>query len=179
MLSFIKIILFFIFFNLFGGSNISHEEKLVNQLLAKSGKHLAKKYKLDCIGNGAGMPEGEIHSLYLAFQRNKPVTMDEARQLIVAMSIDFLHSINSNEELKKYCVSFPFTENNAEIALFIFSKEGRELVEPDISIASLSHGVIRYRSWDKNNSYHLITMFSETYEEALQIVEREKIREIA
>jgi hypothetical protein len=150
---------------------LSEAEKGVNELLAKAAKQLAKKHGMRVSGEGAGMPSRVINLLILSFRINGSLTQDEARKLLVECVEEFLQIANSDEKIRPYMKNFPFTSENIDLAIFIYDKNGKDVFHPNLEVVALEYGKLVYRTIDKENRFTYKSKFSESYQEALKIVQ--------
>jgi hypothetical protein len=56
------------------------------------------------------------------------------------------------------------------VTLFFFQKDGNTLYDPEIGVATIEHGSIRYFTNDPENPYKYKSESEESYDEAAQIV---------
>jgi len=138
--------------------------------------HLKKKYKINTIATNISMPGGIVKLLGLDFQVQGPLSKEEIRKILIALVQDFLVSVNSNEKIKPYLENYPFEIKNIEITLFFIDSQRMELLDPNIGIAKVSSGSLSYKILAKTNGILSIKSLSkESYEEALQILNRNEI----
>lgn len=76
--------------------------------------------------------------------RSHKLSKKEIRQLLINSAHDFLADINSDAELCSYLKNHSLTIKDIGIGLFLIDSTGRGLNDPDIGIAEISRGVLRY-----------------------------------
>lgn len=146
----------------------SQGEQLVNQTLAKAAKIIKKKYQLQPVGEGAAMPGGPIQELTLEFDANARYTKEQLRDLLIKSAKELLEQIQTNEEIQPFLITKPFTIQNVKITIYNQDQNGREVYDPEISTASLSRGILIYKTTDPEDEFKYKNRIKETYEEALQ-----------
>lgn len=160
-------LMFFLFFSCTPNSyKISNDEKIANEIMKSVSLKLQKEKGLFPFGTGGGMMN-EIKMLALSFNYYKPITIDEARGLLIYSVNEFVSEINACEEIRQYLANFPFEPRNVEIRIFIYKPDGTNVSEGDLSIISSIDNILRYKI-DAPDGKKLITVQKETYEEAVQ-----------
>ena len=147
---------------------ISDAEKSVNIVLSNATKFLIEKYQLKVIGEGVAMPGGHVKKLSLDFQIQGPVAKEELRKIVIEITHDFLKLINSDQNFRRFSNCYPFTLKNVQIGIFVIDNEGREVLEPDISIVEIYQGFLIFRTVDKSNTFKYKSEYRESYDEAIQ-----------
>ncbi len=159
------------FFLLFCSSCIKtqYEKKrdLENKIIGQTWRQLEKEKKLIPIGEGKSITPGdEFIGLY--FQYFRPVTIDEARRLVIYAAQTFLNNLNSNEKLNEL-IEKPYPMNWIEIEIYVYNPDYSKVEYPGLKIIHLKRDKIKYIT--EKTDYEVIQ--EETYEEAL-----EKIKDI-
>lgn len=113
----------------------------------------------------------QISKLGFMFDLYKPLTLPEARQLVVRLVSNLVQHINSQNKLKKYLANYPFTEKDVVIRLRLRNKDCG-FIYPfigNIAYVSALDGDIIY---DTVNSftYDLDTLRTESYSNAIKII---------
>ena len=153
---------------------LSEREELSNQILAKVGNELIEKYSLSLNGFGGSIHDG-IRSMSLMFSIQKPLSKSEARKLLIECMLHLLDRVNSDEEIRPYLEEYPFPYKGADITIFIKNFSGKALYYPEIhSVSAYDNGRIYFHTKDINERYGYKTEESETFEEALEIVQSEE-----
>jgi hypothetical protein len=116
---------------------------------------------------------GQIRMLALSFDYRNPVTIQEGRELLVAAVQTLLAETNRNEKIRPYLQKYPFDPTNVEIRIFLRNDDGSGLGENTLRVIAAAEGILSYyiEVPDKNFG-HFKTIHKETYEEALQELER-------
>lgn len=150
---------------------LSRGEQLVNITLARAAQIIENKYNIQPSGEGAAMPGGPIKELFLSFDiKGHEYTKNKLRELLIKCTEVLLNQVNTSEEIKPFLAKVPFTIENVQIVIYNLDKDGRELYDPLISTAEISHGFLIYRTVDPSNSFRFKQEFKETYEEALELL---------
>lgn len=141
----------------------------VDKVISCAEKIIEKKYKIIACGTGIGMPGGIVEELGLAFHTDRTITKAELRILLINCAQILLHEVISNIKIQPFLIKTPFTIKDVEIIIYNHDKNGRSSYDPDVSVASISGGVLEYRSIDPDNPFNYKNIVEETYEEALKI----------
>ncbi len=150
----------------------SKGEQLVNITLASTAKIIKDKYNVYPCGSGAAMPGGPVQEVTLCFETKCPYTKEQLRELLIISSQELLKQVNENIEIQKFLKEKPFTIKNVGIIIYNHSKDGRGLIDPEISVARISEGNIIYRTNDPQDSFRYKNEFKESYEEALKVISK-------
>lgn len=151
---------------------LSEKEKSADAILVKVAMQLKKQYGLVPRGTGGRMMD-QIKRLRLMFDYPKPLTVEEARPLIVGSVNEFIAAVNMDERIRPYLANYPFTSKNIEITIILQDAQGRGVPDGDLLVIFASGGHIKYKMNDPvTDRYRLI--LEETFEEA-----EERIRQTA
>lgn len=143
----------------------SHDVNVVQDIAAKEIKN---KLPLHPAGSGASCMDS-IKSIYLAFQCDKLLDVEQARKYLIFCTETLLKIVNEKESIHPYMTPYPFTDKNVEIALFIKAIPLFEATLDDLRIVSLENGVIIYEAIERK-TFQSRVLHRESYEEALEIV---------
>lgn len=150
---------------------ISKGEQLVNSILGQTAKITKDKHNLKPCGAGAAMPGGPIQQLTLCFNTKYLYTKERLRELLIISAQELLKQINENNEIQVFLKERPFTVKNVQIIIYNSEKDGSEVYDPGISSAEVSQGILTYRTVDSTNTFKFKQKFTETYEEALKLLQ--------
>lgn len=172
------ILLIFLSFALFSyETHIPKGDLLSRQLIHKTGKKLGKKYNMEISVVGGGTKDGIwLISVHFSRYGEKPLTILEARKIIVDCTKEFLEDINNDHELRPYLQAYPFTASNLQIDIFNFTENKTPIIDPYVYIVAVSRGKLEYLTKDSNKKYGYKSEISETYEEAINILENERVQ---
>ena len=106
----------------------------------------------------------EIQMLALAFDYYQPVSLEEARELLVYAVDEFVAAINADEKIRPYLGNYPFQPKNVEIRLFIHNRDGHNVKPGDLYVVTAVNGQLNYKIDDKP---YLKTIHKESYEAAV------------
>ncbi|NGX48447.1 MAG: hypothetical protein K940chlam5_00032 [Candidatus Anoxychlamydiales bacterium] len=146
-------------------SKTEYEKKrdLENKIIGQTWRQLEKEKNLVPAGEGGSIVEGdEFIGLY--FQYFNPLTIGEARELVIYAAETFLYNLNSNEKLNEL-ITHPYPMRWIEIKIFTYNPDYSDIAPPGISIIRFRRNNLEYITIDKKN---LETIHKETYEEALE-----------
>ena len=159
-----NLIFIFILF-LFSSCSKTEEEKkerLENKIIGKTWRQLEKEKNLVPLGEGGSVIPGNEY-LELIFQYFEPLTIDEARELVVYSAETFLHNLNSDEKLNEL-LDKPYPMKWIQILIHIYNPDYSGIEPPGISVAHYEKGNIMY--FTERQKFEII--YKETYEEALE-----------
>jgi hypothetical protein len=150
----------------------SEKERLADEVLANAAIKLRNEKGLVLCGTSGGML-GQIRMLALSFDYRNPVTIQKGRELLIAAVQTLLAETNHNEKIRPYLQNYPFDPTNVEIRIFLRNDDGSGLGENTLRVIAAAEGILSYyiEVPDKNFG-HFKTIHKETYEEALQELER-------
>lgn len=147
----------------------------INKIEAKTAKELESKYKMSICGTGGGAMYG-IDSLMLSFTIERPITIEEARTILVGSAELYLNNINKNSIVRPYLEEYPFTIKRLRLDFYVCAP-AKDKNQTTLDSFSLCYGgntkvpTISYEARNDNN--RLVDIHSETYEEA-----KERLNEI-
>jgi len=151
--------------------NVSDKKMaLANDLRKQVAAQLKTDKELYPCGSGGQMMD-EIKMLALSFNYYKDIDIPEARKLLVESVNTFTQTINNEKRIHPYLNNYPFTPKNIELRIFIYKKGTVDINPGHLSIVSIIGGNLRYKMNDPENKFSLITIHSESYEEAVRQLE--------
>ena len=151
---------------------LSQEEKLVNDILGRTAKIIKKKYGVNPSGEGAAMPDGIISQLTLTFDTSNQLSQETLRKLLVECAQELVAQAKLTN-VEKFLENPPFEIKNVQIIIYNNDKYGRDLKDPEISTAEISNGLLIYRTKDPDDNFKIKNQFKETYNEAIEILQRQ------
>lgn len=95
------------------GNQVAPYEKYVNEIIRSFSKEMEKEYGLTCSGSGGRMPQ-DVEQISIFFDANRHATIDEARELFIAVTEKLVNKINQHEKIRPYLREFPFTLASAD-----------------------------------------------------------------
>lgn len=149
------------------------EKSLIDKFIIK----VENLHGVKLVGIGGGEDDGIwLYTFY--FDYFKPIDKRTARLLILDISNVFLSLVNENEEIRPYLKNYPFDTKNIYIAVISYASNKREYTyEPYIGVVSIGERGIAYKTNDPDNLYQYKSDTEETYEQALEIVHQQNLRE--
>lgn len=151
--------------------NMSKGEQLVNNILAKTAKIIEKKYNIKPSGTGAAMPGGPIQELTLCFNTRSPNTKEQLRYLLIKSAHELQKQVIENKDIQEFLKERPFKISNIQIIIYNCDKNGREIYDPAISTAEISHDRLNYNTIDPNDSFKYKSEYEESYQDALKLLQ--------
>ncbi|NGX48443.1 MAG: hypothetical protein K940chlam5_00028 [Candidatus Anoxychlamydiales bacterium] len=161
---FVNLSIIVVLFFCSGCSKTEYEKKrnLENKIIGQTWRQLEKEKNLVPLGEGKSItPGSEYIGLY--FQYFNPVTMEEARELVIYAAETLLHNLNSNEKLNE-SIDKPYPVSWIEIRIHVYNPDYSNIQPPGISIIHLKRNTLTYLTEEKR--FEII--HKETYEEALE-----------
>lgn len=152
------------------GSN----ERVDLKMIDKHINSFAVKKKEDgfyLFGSGGQMMDN-IKKVHLSFDLQKKVEIDEARVMLIDMTQDFIKQVNADEKIRPYLNNYPFDHMNAEFNINFKDKRHIYLEEGIASAMMVGNKI--YYSKSNSETSPLVTVFEETYAEALEKVKQQK-----
>lgn len=147
----------------------SPHQKTLHAMLNRFINHVEKNFDLELSAFGGSNEDHKTACIGVGFTSRTKKSKDECRKLIIEITDIFLFYINDDKELAKYLLHNPFTFKDINLDIFIIPLN-KNVVDPDIGIASLLGGEIVYKTDDPNNEFRYKSRIIESYEEALQKV---------
>lgn len=152
----------------------AESSRIIGQFFKKMRSPFESKYDISPIGTTISMPEGELKLLGLSFEMYGPLTREELRVMLVDMAEEFLEEFRSNQRLISYMKEPYVALKNVEITFYLNGREGQSIIDPDISIASVHQGYLKYFTSSISDCLPFACSYRETFEEAKRIVESKK-----
>ena len=135
-----------------------------NEIGKKVFVQLKKEKKLNVCESGFGLRGSDkIRCMHCGFDYFDEITIEEARELLLATSNLYLKTINENEQIRPFLMNYPFRPEDIEIRIFIVNPKDPKPNPEKLRIISIIDGVLGYMIGDR----HRTTIYEESYEEAL------------
>ncbi len=133
---------------------------------------LAKKFSMkpNCFG---GSMIDKITMLNIGFEIYRPLTQDEARQIIVESVNELVNAVNENEHIQQYLANVPFGPENVVIDIIIYDNDGNIFYHPNLSYVVSSIGTICYKYEDSEKRFKTKVEKTETFDHAKKIVQQD------
>ncbi|MBX9838515.1 MAG: hypothetical protein K2X69_09410 [Silvanigrellaceae bacterium] len=169
--------LFFLFFLVNCTYNIKEQktdekQKLANSVRKKAALKIKNEKSLMPFGTG-GQIKNNIQMLALSFLYYEPLTMEEARELIIYSAQKLTDEINSETRIHPYLYQYPFSPTHTEIRICSQNKNHSMIPAECITFVALAYGIVEYNINDPQTA-GLITIHQETYQEALEKLDSSK-----
>ena len=151
---------------------LSKRDKISIALTVKTAKILSETKNLRFNGfGGSGGMQGIVKMRAISLtSTDGPFNIQQARELVAYCAEIFLREINNSEKIRPYLHHYPFTVNDIEVRITGSSKNNSINKNSLIAYTSLIKRKIDYCIRDER----LKSVHEETYEEALEILNREK-----
>jgi hypothetical protein len=118
-----------------------------------------------------GLFGDKIEKFNLSYQVEKEPNITEARRLLVMGVETFLSQINHSSHTQPFLLEIPFPPQRLKFGLSFTNSEEKPIADNSIVFAMLLNGRISYYI---DGPIHCEEVHEETYEEALEIVNRER-----
>ncbi len=145
------------------------KQKLANKIRRKVASQLKQETQLRPCGT-IGQMLNEIEVLGLSFYYYQLVDIAEGRKLLVKAVEAMREEVNNEPQIRPYLIRYPFAPRNVEIQIFLWSQDGRDPPAGALWGIEASGGILRYKI-EHPDTKRLITVYQETYDEALQRLE--------
>jgi hypothetical protein len=145
----------------------SNPTAIALQQISETSQKLAKAY--DIHPTGEGMRQ-QFLGLEIYFKVYRKLTKEEAREIVLECTQEFLNDINGNEDLRPYLKEYPFTFSNVEIALYIENSDRTDIFHPDICIAACTPKGVEFITDDPEKKHTFKEIILESHEEALELL---------
>ena len=152
--------------------HLSKPSIIVNKILDETSLYVEKKYKIQTVGKGVSMPGGTVKKLSLSFNSYENLSKDQLRKITLDFIEKLLNNINSNSDIQPFLVKRPFTIENVSFFIANYDSKGYQLNDPEIGYSYYSNGKLVYKTYDPEKEFGYKNEFEETYEEALQLVQK-------
>lgn len=152
-------------------------ETLADKVTDKTAFKLKKEKGLHLFGIG-GQMMGDIQLMSMSFQFFQELTLQEARKLLVSTIQEYLSEINSDKELRPYLHSYPFTEKNITIKIFIQNRKENTNALESIDYISSINGILTYYLPDNPHDHSDRILCRESYEEALKKLQEKPLENV-
>ena len=123
-------------------------------------------------GTGGGLKDKKIRLFMVNYDIYKDVELDEARTNIVKLTEFYLHKINSDPELQPLLVTIPLGCQNLRLGISYVQPSGDHSTL--VARSFMKEGTVFYSKYDEKQKM-LVDLHKETYEEALAIVNGNKV----
>jgi hypothetical protein len=169
----IKLMFILTIFLFISCSKTEYEKKrdMENKIIGKTWLQLEKEKKLIPIGEGKSITPGK-EFLCLCFQHFKPLTIDEARELVVYAAETFYHNLNSDKKLNEL-IEKPYPMNWIQIEIFIRNSDNSYITPPGLSIVEFKNNKILFVTDDKEK---FETIHEEIYERTIDELKNKSLK---
>jgi len=166
-----KIILYLLLFILCSCEHAPAADEGYRVMVAYS-KEVYKNNKWNMVGIGGGFDPEQVRSLRLDFFIfGENLSVEESRNLIVDEIKNFLEKINQDKKINIYLSHRPFTIDDIHLGLVFYTKDFEYIDNSNyVTQVDLIDGKIFYAIYDKESKNKRRSIHSETYEEALKLI---------
>lgn len=163
-----------VFLNSCNGHREETYVDVAHEIQAASAKKIEQETPLRLIGTGGGLMD-RVNMLALSFIYQGEVDEETSRELLVKCAQTLLNNVNSNKKIRPYLKDYPFGPKNIHITIYFRGLNDINIPDGKISTVSIcNRDIIRWKS--HNGPYELTILKTESYEDALRIVEAQKIQ---
>ncbi|MBX9703516.1 MAG: hypothetical protein K2X39_05130 [Silvanigrellaceae bacterium] len=147
------------------------QSDLVSEIQNNTENNLKRRFKnISVCGTGVTMPEGVISQIALSFNTHDLFTKEELRFFIIAAAEDLLHEVKMNNRIQSSLKNYSFQIEDVRIIVYNKNKDGHDVIDPNISIADISQGILTFRTMNPKMPHQIKTHFTETYKEAKKTI---------
>lgn len=139
------------------------------QIANKVTYQFAKKHRMHICGSGGAMMDC-LETMGIDFQVSRKLSQDQARRLIIECANALLKEYNNCVELRPFLQQYPFKPENLRIFFFISPQKGNGCCHPDLGFVATYCGKIFYKTFDHPTLGKEVSSITESFEEALKIV---------
>ena len=143
--------------------------KYVNEIVNATVRDAKNEFGLTCDGSGGSMPMC-VESIFISFISDKECTLEEARELEVKITEQFLIKINDHKKIAPFLKECPFKAEGAEIMISFRPKNCHDQNNSNVALVHQVKNTIFYHINEQSSS-KLKLKLKEPYEEALKIVQ--------
>ncbi len=142
----------------------SSKSMLVYEISNQVFKQLKEEKNLIPCECGGGSRE-QLKLLHWGFDYYKEINIEEARELLVAATNQFLIALNADQRIRPYLAVYPFQPENIEIRIFIYNPDGSLMGLDKLRVIAIKRGVLDYMI-ESSETQQLETILLESYKEA-------------
>lgn len=136
----------------------------LDRVTTESVKKIETKHKVTCCGGGGGTMHG-VESVFLSFQVEGHVSIDQARCMIVDAVEVYQQTINNNLLLRPYLLEYPFPLTRIKMVFFVDNSDDAAIKLFALSATNKERvAKIEYAVSDHKNMHKKV--LEETFEEA-------------
>jgi hypothetical protein len=171
--------------------------KYVDEIVGAFARDMRKQYGLICVGSGGQMPRN-VETIGVYFYAYRKSSIEETRKLMIKAQENLVNRVNVHEKIRPYLKEYPFTWRGADISI-AFHKPNSDAYYLDGSVAFVCFTKLGARivynaaelqtrelpglidqegniliSSEIVEEEVFVDLFTETYEEALAIVNTSK-----
>jgi hypothetical protein len=147
---------------------------MADPIITSYGKEMKQRRGYLLEGTGGSMPNGHVKYITMMFVGLQKVDLSEARRLYVEAVEGLICKINENNYIRPFLDDYPATSKNTNIYLSFADKNLKPIIGKHVALIYLVNNKIYYRSYNKNEGLYE-RCYEEPYEEALRIVQSEKL----
>ncbi len=150
-------------FSFFGDENsndVIRDE--LNKSRKKAIERIESKYHASPCGQGGGRMFG-IQSCMIAFNIPGPVTIEQARAILVGATEVYREELNSNKAIRPYLEEYPFPVSRTEVEFYPINPKDDHFIS-SFGITTSRDGKVYITYYKQNDGL----AFKESYEQALE-----------
>jgi len=149
-------------------------ETFSNQITRLLVEEVEAELGYKCEMSGGSMPR-DIESISVGFAIDERASVDRAREIEVEITERFLRIINSHEKIRPFLREYPFPASRAKVELSFYDSRKQKRQHGDcVCLVYQVRGNIFYESSPAQEKYELVEIAREKYEDALEIVKRNR-----
>ncbi len=139
----------------------------LNKSTKKAIERIETKYHATPCGSGGGTMYG-VQSTMIAFNIEGPVSLEQARAIIVDSTEMYREELNSNKALRPYLAEYPFPVSKTEVEFYPINPKDAKNIISSFGISERRDGevYITYHLRDENSKSKKV--IEETYQQAVE-----------
>ncbi len=146
------------------------------KIAVEIGKFIAETYGLIPCGVGGGKTKKGLPLVIVGFiYKGKLLNIEEGRKLFIEVLEDSLEFIKENQKNINNFQGGSFTYENIDLSIYCFDPQGNQVFDPYLDIIGNYSNKIGYSTQDPNDRYKKKQKIYETYDEAFEKLENEKV----
>jgi hypothetical protein len=149
----------------------SHCDKLSNYLDQVDLK-IEEKHKIKHKFTAGAYDENEPRKIEAFFCKNKRISIDESRRLLIASYSDYYSELKEKKYLEHYMEGSPFTYKELSVNIRFIDEKGNSFYAPFVNRVFEDKGMIVFNFIDEKTGK--VIKYEETLEEAYKTVEEEE-----
>jgi hypothetical protein len=152
----------------------SKHSKIAETVTKRTVQRIESETSLRVTAFGGWTPDNQVRYLSIGFNHLGELSIEQARKFIIYCINEYMSETNTDIEIRPYLNPYPFTQDEMKLIIFIKKANGKDVNRGTFCVVVAQSGLIEYNMREPS-SKELRTILRESYEEAVDILEAEKI----